>query len=333
MAKAKIISTGMYVPEKIVTNQELEVLLNTSDEWIQQRSGIKERRWITPGVDTTLNMAVKASKQAIEKAAIDVDDIDMIIFGCLVSDYIFPGTGVLLQRELGCKKYIPALDIRNQCSGFLYALSIANAWIMAGVYKNILIVGSEIHSTSLNKSPEGRDISVLFGDGAGAAIVSSVSGEETGIIDTLLFSQGEFAESLYIAKPSSNDEMRINPNSPTGPSIFPKMEGRLVFKHAVTRMTEVVLEILHKNNLKTEDVDFVVAHQANMRINQMVLEQLNIPFSKTHHSLDRYGNTTMATIPITYHEAIERNLVHKNDLVCFVAFGSGFTWGASLLRV
>jgi 3-oxoacyl-[acyl-carrier-protein] synthase III len=329
MIHTRVQSTGVYLPSKVVTNKDLEKMMDTSDEWIQQRSGIKERRWISDG-ETTLSMAVGAAKQAIERAKIKADDIDMIIFGALVTDYIFPGTGVLLQRELGFTSPVPALDIRNQCSGFVYALSIADGWIRSGTYKRILIVGSEIHSTSLQLNDLGRDVAVLFGDAAAAMIVEA--SDKPGVLDSKLHSEGKFAEALTIKGPSSNHNPRVGPNLPFSEDWYPHMEGKLVFKNAVTRMTEVMLELLKRNNVTADDLDFVIAHQANMRINQMVLDQLKIPFSKTHHTLDRYGNTTMATIPLTFDEAVQLNKIKRGDLVAYVAFGAGFTWGANLIR-
>ncbi len=329
--RSRILTTGIYVPKKIITNKDLEKLMDTSDEWIQQRSGIKERRWVQPG-ETTLSMGTAAAQQALDRAKLKADDIDMIIFGCLVSDYIFPGTGCLLQKSLGFTRTVPALDIRNQCSGFLYALNVADALIRTEQYKRILIVASEIHSTTLDLTTKGRDISVLFGDGAGAMIVEACKDSANHIIDTVLHSEGQFAESLSLQKPSANDFPRINPEVAPGDSIFPKMDGKLVFKNAINRMNEVIHEILDRNKLSTSDIDFVVAHQANMRINQMVLSGLGIPFEKTHHTLDRYGNTTMATIPITFDEAVREEKIKRGDTVAFVAFGAGFTWGASLIR-
>ncbi len=328
--RTRIVSTGMFVPPKVVTNNDLEKLMDTSDEWIQQRSGIKERRWIEPG-ETTLGMAIKASRQALQRAELQADDIDMIIFGALVTDHIFPGTGVLIQRELGFTKNVPALDIRNQCSGFVYALSMADAWIRSGMHKRILIVGSEIHSTSLDISTEGRDVSVLFGDGAGAMIVEATE-DKNYILDSILHSEGKFASSLTIAGPSSNDLPRLSNSTEFKKEWYPHMEGKLVFKNAIERMTQVVHEILDKNKLKPQDIDFVIAHQANARINQMVMEQLGVPANKTHNTLHHYGNTTMATIPITFDEALLKNKIKRGDLVCFVAFGAGFTWGTNLLR-
>ncbi|MES2770341.1 MAG: beta-ketoacyl-ACP synthase III [Bdellovibrionota bacterium] len=326
----RIVSFGHYVPPKVVTNKDLEKMMETSDEWIQQRSGIKERRWVEKGVDTTLSMATKACEEALKKANLKADDIDAIIFGALLSDYVFPGTGCLLQQSLGFKNNIPALDIRNQCSAFLYSLSIANAWIKSGMYKRVLIVGSEIHSNRLDKSPTGRDVGVLFGDGAGACIVEATK-ENTGVIDIHIASQGAGAGILCIKEPASNIDLKEITDF-SGKEFYPHMEGKVVFKNAIERMTQSMTELLHKNNLKTEDVDFVIAHQANMRINAMVLEQLKIPWEKTHHTLDRYGNTTAATIPLTMNEAIEQGKIKRGDTVALVAFGAGFTWGSAILK-
>lgn len=306
-------------------------MMDTSDEWIQQRSGIKERRWVEPG-ETTLSMATKASEQALKNAGLVADDIDLILFGALITDYVFPGTGCLLQKSLGFSRTVPAIDIRNQCSGFVYGLNIADALIRSGQYKRVLLVGSEIHSTSLNKTTEGRDVSVLFGDGAGAAVLEATTDKNSCVVDSVLHAEGQFADILALKKPSPNDFPRIENPPKITPEWYPYMEGRLVFKNAVTRMVEVMTELLERNNLKPSDLDFVIAHQANMRINQMVLQQLSIPFEKTHHTLDRYGNTTMATIPITFHEAVELGKIKRGDLVAFVAFGAGFTWGANLIR-
>lgn len=331
MPRSRILSTGMYVPPKVVTNDDLSKLMETSDEWIQKRSGIKQRRWVEEGGDTQLGMGVKAAKQAIERAQVDLEEIDMIIFGALLTDYIFPGTGVLLQRELGFKRNIPALDIKNQCAGFMYAMQIADGWIRAGMYKKILIVHSEIHSTSLDVSTPGRDVTVLFGDGAGAVVVGAVDESEPHLIDNVIYSEGQYAEKLAVVKPSSNDFPRMKKEWQDKEE-FPYMEGKLVFKNAVTRMTESMHEVMERNGITSGDVDFVIAHQANMRINAMVLDQLGIPFEKTHHTLDRYGNTTAATIPITLDEAIQEGKVKRGDLVAITAFGSGFVWGSGLFR-
>ncbi len=333
MLRTKILSTGMYVPSRVITNKELEPLLDTSDEWIQQRSGIVERRWVND-TDSTCSMAVAAAKDALKKSNMTADDIDMIIFGALVTDYIFPGTGVLIQKELGCTKNIPALDIRNQCSGFLYGLNVADAWIRSGMYKRILLIGSEIHSTSMDKSPSGRDISVLFGDGAGAVILEATTDESSMIIDTIIYSEGAFAEKLYLGKPSANDHDRLGIFKDGGfpREAFPIMDGKFVFKHAVSRMGEVLTEICKKNDVKFSDISMVIPHQANLRINHMILDSLGIPKEKSHHTIQKYGNTTMASIPLTLNEAIDIKKINRGDLIAFVGFGAGFTWGASLAR-
>lgn len=327
---SKIVAFGHYVPPKVVTNKDLEQMMETSDEWIQKRSGIKERRWVEAGKDTTLTMATKACQEALTKAKLKADDIDAIIFGALISDYIFPGTGCLLQQSLGCTKFIPALDLRNQCSGFLYGLSVAHAWIKSGMYKRVLIVGSEIHSNRLNKNREGRDVGVLFGDGAGACIVEATS-EDTGLIDIHIASQGQYADALCLKEPGSNMDLTKAPPL-SDKMFFPYMEGKLVFKNAIERMCQTLNDLLRKNNMKANDIDFVIAHQANMRINAMVLEQMKIPWEKTHHTIDRYGNTTAATIPITMNEAIELGKIKRGDTVALVAFGAGFTWGSALIK-
>lgn len=321
----------MFVPPKVVTNKDLETLMDTSDEWIRQRSGIEERRWVEG--ETTAGMAEAACRQAIQNAGLEVDDIDAVIFGALVTDYVFPGTACLLQEKLGFSQPVPGLDIRNQCSGFLYGMSIADAWIRSGMYRRVLLVGSEIHSTTLDISTAGRDVSVLFGDGAGAAVIEACEETDPHIIDTVLHCEGKYAESLLVAKPSSNDMPRVPLEGFQGRrDHFPKMEGRVVFKNAVSRMTESMHELFKRQNLSASDVDFVIAHQANLRINNAVMDGLGLSLDKTHNTLQKYGNTTMATIPITVHEAVNEGKIKKGDLVAFVAFGAGFTWGASLLR-
>jgi 3-oxoacyl-[acyl-carrier-protein] synthase-3 len=333
MNRSRIVSTGIYTPKRAVPNKELESMMDTSDEWIQQRSGIEQRYWISEG-ETTISMATEASKQALDKAGLGPDDIDMIIFTSLMTDYVFPGTGVLLQQSLGCKNTTPALDTRNQCTGFIYSLSVADAWIRSGMYKRILICASEVHSTSMNKTTEGRDISVLFGDAAAACIVEATDeNSESFLIDHIIHSEGAHAEKLVMKKPSTNDlRDRVNKDLMDDPEIWPYMDGRFVFKNAVTRMPQVMKEICEKHKVSADDIDFVIAHQANLRINNMVLDSLGIPQEKTHNTLDRYGNTTACTIPLTLDEALREGKIKRGDLVAFVAFGSGFTWGASLLR-
>lgn len=328
---SRIVSTGVYLPPKVVKNSDLEKMMDTSDEWIQQRSGIVERRWAQPG-ETMCSMATSASQDALKNAKLNSDDIDAIIFSSLLSDYIFPGTGCLLQDSLGCKKTIPALDIRNQCSGFLYALSIADAWIKSGTYKRILISACEIHNTSMDKSPSGRDTSVLFGDGAASMILEATTDEKSRVLDVTLASEGKNADKLILEGPTPNDHPRISADTPSKKKIYPYMDGKYVFKNAIDRMCESLSEIVQKNKLGLKDINFVIPHQANKRIIQMVLNQLQVPETKTHYTLDRFGNTTSATIPLTFHEAVEQKKVKRGDLVAFTAFGSGFTWGSALIR-
>ncbi len=332
MTKTRIVSFGSYVPPRVVKNSDLVGIMNTSDEWIQQRSGILERRWIEEG-ETMGGMALKASQKALANAKWTADDIDLIIFTSLLGDYLFPGTGCLLQRDLKCKKNIPALDIRNQCSGFLYALQVADSFIRAGTYKRILIAASEIHSTSLNHTPEGRDVGVLFGDAAASCIVEAHEGEGAGeVLDVLVYSQGEFAEKLAVTEPSPNHIPRMRKDILDDPKIYPFMDGKLVFKNAVDRMVESMGEVCKKNNVAIGDVNFVIPHQANKRINQAVMQYLGLPESKTHYTLDRFGNTTSATIPLTFEEAVDLKKIKRGDLVALTAFGSGFTWGSALVR-
>jgi 3-oxoacyl-[acyl-carrier-protein] synthase-3 len=334
MLRTKILSTGMYVPSRVIKNADLEKMMDTSDEWIQQRSGISERRWVN-SEDSTSSMGVAAAKEALNKASLKADDIDAIIFGALITDYVFPGSGVLLQRDLGFTRQVPALDIRNQCSGFLYGLQVADAWIRSGMYKRVLLVGSEIHSTRLDKSPTGRDVGVLFGDGAGAVILEATKDDTSFVIDTAIYSEGAFAEKLFLSKPSSHEalaDLFEEDGKTMIRSAFPFMDGKFVFKHAVTRMGEVLTEVCKRNDVKFSDISLVVPHQANIRINHMILETLGIPVEKSHHTIQKYGNTTMASIPITLNEAIDMGKIKRGELIAFVGFGAGFTWGASLAR-
>jgi 3-oxoacyl-[acyl-carrier-protein] synthase-3 len=331
VARAKITGIGKFVPPRVVKNAELEKILNTSNDWITQRTGIEERRWVDEGMTTT-SLGAKAALAAIKDAGKKPEDIDAIIFATLSADYFFPGCGVLLQREICPTKTIPALDVRNQCSGFLYSLSIADGWIQTGQYKCVLVVGAEIHSTGLDLTPEGRDISVLFGDGAGAAVLEP-SKNDTGILVTKLHSEGQYAEKLWTHRPTSCTGSQLSNGGSVDKSFFPEMDGKFVFKNAVTRMCEVLHEATVEIGVKTKDIDFVIAHQANLRINMMVLQQLEIPLDRTLSTIQKYGNTTAATLPIGMEEAKAQGLLKEGQLVAMVAFGSGFTWGASLMRL
>ena len=325
---------GYYVPENIVKNKDLEKIMDTSDEWIQERTGIRERRWVLENSDeSTSSMGTEAAKKAIDNAGISPDQIDFIIFATLSPDYFFPGSGVLIQRNLGLKE-VGALDIRNQCSGFIYALSIADQYIKSGMYKNILIVGSELHSGGLEKSTRGRNVSVIFGDGAGAVILQASDDLEKGIMSTHLHSVGKYAEELAVISPATKkwiDKLVEDPDE-DGSSYAPYMNGNFVFKNAVVRFMEVINEALVKNNLTKEDIDLLIPHQANLRISQFVQKQLALPNEKVYNNIMKYGNTTAASIPIALAEAIEKDMLNKGDVLCLAAFGSGFTWGSALIR-
>ena len=325
---------GYYVPENIVKNKDLEKIMDTSDEWIQERTGIRERRWVLEDSDeSTSSMGTEAAKKAIKNAQISPDEIDFIIFATLSPDYFFPGSGVLIQRNLGLKE-VGALDIRNQCSGFIYALSIADQYIKSGMYKNILIVGSELHSGGLEKSTRGRNVSVIFGDGAGAVIIQASDDSGKGIMSTHLHSEGKHAEELVVISPATKkwiDKLVEDPNE-DGSSYAPYMNGNFVFKNAVVRFMEVINEALIKNNLTKEDINLLIPHQANLRINQFVQKQLSLPDEKVYNNIMKYGNTTAASIPIALAEAIEKGKLNDGDILCLAAFGAGFTWGSVLIR-
>ena len=331
MPKSKIKGVGFYVPDNVIKNSDLEEIMDTSDEWIQERTGIKERRWVEGDLTTSL-MGTYASKIAIKNAKISKNDIDFIIFATLSPDYFFPGSGVLLQKNLQIKE-VGALDIRNQCSGFIYGLSVADQYIKSGMYENILVVGSEIHSGGLDKSSRGRSVSVIFGDGAGAAIVSK-SNDESEILSTHLHSEGKFAEELAVIKPATTfwiDKI-IDDDEEDGKGFFPKMNGNFVFKNAIKRFEEVIFESLNYNNYTSKDIDMLITHQANLRITQYIQKKLNIDENNIFNNIMSYGNTTSASIPIALYEALEKNKIKRGDLVCLAAFGSGFTWASALIR-
>ena len=332
MYKSIIKGLGYYVPENVVTNNDLTKMMDTSDEWIRERTGIEERRWVNDNKLSTSLMGTFAAEKAIKNANIDKNDIDFIIFATLSPDYYFPGSGVLLQRNLEIKE-VGALDVRNQCSGFVYALSIADQYIKSGMYKNILVVGSEIHSGALDKTSRGRSVSVIFGDGAGAAVISA-SNDDSGILSTHLHSEGKFAEELAVIKPATTfwiDKIK-NDDNEDGSGYSPYMNGNFVFKNAVVRFEQVIFEALNHSNLKKEDISLLITHQANLRISQYIQKRLNLLDSQVFNNIMKYGNTTAASIPIALSEAHESNLLKKGDIVVLAAFGSGFTWGSALIK-
>ncbi|QXP51901.1 3-oxoacyl-ACP synthase III family protein [Cellulophaga sp. HaHa_2_1] len=335
MYNSKIIGLGHYVPENVVTNDDLSKVMDTNDAWIQERTGIKERRHVVKGDgDTTTTMGVKAAKIAIERAGIDKDDIDFIVFATLSPDYYFPGPGVLVQRDLGIKT-VGALDVRNQCSGFVYAISVADQYIKTGMYKNVLVIGSELHSHGLDMSTRGRGVSVIFGDGAGAAILSREEDNTKGILSTHLHSEGQHAEELSLIAPGMGKRWVtdiIEDNDPNDESYFPYMNGQFVFKNAVVRFSEVIMEGLGANKLAPTDIDMLVPHQANLRISQFIQKKFQLSDDQVFNNIMNYGNTTAASIPIALTEAWEQGKVKEGDLVVLAAFGSGFTWGSVIIR-
>lgn len=335
MYHSKITGIGAYVPDHVVTNNDLAKMMETSDEWIQERTGIKERRWVKPGSDdTTAIMGVKAARQAIERAQIDKDDIDFIIFATLSPDYYFPGPGVMVQKELGIKT-VGALDVRNQCSGFLYALSVADQFIRTGMYKNILVIGSELHSKGLDKTTRGRGVTVIFGDGAGAIVLSREEDLSKGILSTHLHSEGQHAEELSLIAPGMGKRWVkdiLEENDPNDESYFPYMNGQFVFKNAVVRFSEVIIEGLQANHLTKEDIDLLIPHQANLRISQFVQNKFRLKDEQVYNNIMKYGNTTAASVPIALAEAREKGLIKDGSLVVLAAFGSGFTWASAVIR-
>lgn len=330
---------GHFVPERVVTNDELSQLMDTSDEWIRERTGIETRRVASEEVGTS-DLGVEAAKQALEKAGCTIRDVDLILAATLSPDYYFPGIGVLIQDKLGAPP-IPAMDIRGQCSGFSWGISTADAFLRSGQYKRILLVGAELQSRVIEYSNRGRDVSVLFGDGAGALVLRSQEGEPArvnngvrGVIDNLMGSDGSGAELLAVMRPgvSAGHSTFLSEEEAKEKAFLPVMNGRQVFKHAVTRMLEACGTILQRNGLAPLDLDLVIPHQANLRINEMLREKLGLPPEKVFNNIQRYGNTTAATLPIAMSEAESEGRLKKGDLLLTVAFGSGFTWGANLIR-
>jgi 3-oxoacyl-[acyl-carrier-protein] synthase-3 len=333
MFHSKISGLGFYVPDNVVTNDDLSKIMDTNDEWIQERTGIHERRHIVRGEDTTTTMGVKAAKIAIERSGLSNDDIDFIIFATISPDYYFPGPGVELQKELGMKT-IGALDIRNQCSGFVYALSVADQFIKTGMYKNILVVASEVQSLGLDMTTRGRGVSVIFGDGAGAAVLSR-SNDESRILSTHLHSEGEHAKELAVLAPGMGGRWVTDilaDNNPDDESYYPYMNGQFVFKHAVVRFSEVINEGLQANNLKVSDIDMLIPHQANLRISQFIQKKFGLNDDQVFNNIQKYGNTTAASIPIALTEAWEQGKIKKGDTVVLAAFGSGFTWASAIIK-
>lgn len=324
MPNAYISGTGFYVPPKVVTNQDMTQWYETSDEWITERSGIKERRWVENG-EGPADLAVPAFNMALEDAGLEKEDIDFVIFATLSPEAWFPGSGVFLQEKMDLPT-IGVLDIRQQCTGFVYGLSIANLYVKAGIYKNVALIGAEVQSSTLDFSPDGRTVGVLFGDGAGVAIVSAT--DQPGILSTHLHADGRYAKELWVPEPSSTQNPKVSDNK----NLHAYMNGREVFKHAVTRFPEVIREALDQNGWDKNEVDLYIPHQANARITQMVARNLDLPMEKFYTNIHKYGNTTAASIPIALAEAIRDGSIQRGDKIVIAAFGSGFTWASAAFQ-
>lgn len=335
MKSSKILGVGSYVPPRVWKNQDLTAFMDTSDDWIQQRTGIQQRHWVEAGSTTaTSDLALEAARDALKNAGVDKNEIDLLILATLSPDHEFPGTACFLQAKLGIPG-IPALDVRQQCTGFIYGMSIADQFIRTGMYKKVLVVGAEIHSKGLNKTTEGRDVAVLFGDGAGAIVMGAtddVSMKASRVLSTHLHADGTFAKELWTAAPGMAYGERMSPAMISSGDLFPKMNGKTVFVHAVKRMPEVLVEGLKANGLVMGDIDLFLFHQANLRINEMIAKLLEIPESKVFNTIQKFGNTTAATIPLGMHEAVKTGKLKPGMLVASAAFGSGFTWASAIYR-
>jgi 3-oxoacyl-[acyl-carrier-protein] synthase-3 len=335
MYNSKIIGLGHYVPENIVTNDDLSKIMDTTDEWIQERTGIKERRWAKPGDgQSTFTMGLEAAKKAISNSGIEKEAIDLIVFATLSPDYYFPGPGVQIQEALEIDT-VAALDIRAQCSGFVYSISVADQFIKTGMYKNVLVIGSELQSHGIDKSTRGRSISVIFGDGAGAAVLTREEDLTKGILSTHIHSEGKHALELATEAPGMGTRWVtdiIKDNDPEDFSYRPYMNGQFVFKHAVKRFSEVISEGLQKNSLDVSDIDMLIPHQANLRISQFIQKRFGLSDDQVYNNIQNYGNTTAASIPIALSEAHEQGKINAGDMVVLAAFGSGFTWGSVIIR-
>jgi 3-oxoacyl-[acyl-carrier-protein] synthase III len=331
MPHTEFISTGFHVPERVVTNDELAQSWNTSDQWIRERTGIEQRRWVRWGEEAGSDLAVRATRIALERAGMEAGDLDCIVYATLSPDYFFPGSGVFLQRKLGVPG-IPAIDIRTQCSGFLYGLSVADAWIRAGQYRRVLLVGAEVHSTGMNMDPDPDPIQYLFGDGAGAVILGPTDDPDRGVLAMNLHADGTYAEKLWCESDASARFPRISHEDLDAGRHYPTMDGGVVFRHAVTQMPGSVLAALGARGLASADVDLLIAHQANLRINEAVQRRLGLRDDQVYNNIQRYGNTTAATIPIALDECVQSGRLQRGDLLALTAFGSGFTWGSAVIR-
>ncbi len=331
--RSKIVGTGMHVPDRIVTNDDLSTLMDTSDEWIRQRTGIEQRHWIVPGEETPADLGREATLQALEQAGLDVSDVDCVLLATLSPQHEFPGTSFFIHEMLDMGE-TPCIDLRAQCCGFVYAMNMADGLIISGKYKRVLVLGVEVHSTGLDVSTRGRDVAVIFGDGAGAVIMEAndSTDDDSGILEVRLHAEGKFARRLWIEAPSSSESPRISHEMIDEGRTFPTMEGRYVFKHAVSRMPEVLVETLNAASVKMEDVDLFLFHQANLRINEAVGQRMGIPPEKTFNNIMKFGNCSAASIPMLLAEVTRNGRLQRGQLVSLTAFGSGFTWASALIR-
>ena len=330
MPRTVFVSLGTAVPDRVVTNAELTTLMDTTDEWIQQRTGIKERHWVRPGEGGT-DLAERAARQALDRAGWKPGDVEAIVYASLQGDRMFPGDGCLLNARLGIPG-VPAIDLRNACSGFLYGLSVADAWIRGGNYKRVLLVGAEVHSTGLDVTTRGRDTAVIFGDGAGAACLEASDDPARGVLSVHLHADGRFADELGVHAPGAIFQPRVSAKQIEDGLVYPHMEGQKVFKHAVVKMPEVMREAFTRHGVGAADVKLLVPHQANLRIAEMVQRSLELRDDQVWNNIQKYGNTTAASIPLCLAEGIEARGVKRGDLVALCAFGAGFTWASALIR-
>ncbi len=330
MPRTAIAALGTHVPERVVTNEDLTRLMETSDAWIRERTGIEQRRWVPEGKGN-VDLAEAAARDALARAGWEPKDVEAIVYASLSPDHFFPGDGCALNARLGIPG-VPALDVRNQCSGFLYGLAVADAWIRIGMYRRVLLVGSEVHSTGLDVSTRGRDVAVIFGDGAGAALLEATEEPDRGVLSCHLHADGRYFQELWCDAPGSSYFPRVQPRMLEDGSIYPHMEGQKVFKHAITRMPEVVREALARNGVEAKDLKVLIPHQANLRIAQMVQRALELSDDQVFNNIQHYGNTTAASIPLCLAEAVAARGVKRGDLVALCAFGAGFTWASALLR-
>jgi 3-oxoacyl-[acyl-carrier-protein] synthase-3 len=330
MITSLIIGTGMAVPDRVVTNDDLARVMDTSDQWIRERTGIAERHWVTEG-QTGVELGLAASRAALASAGLEPTDLEAIVYATCSPDHFAPGNGVFLQQALGAGN-IPALDVRAQCSGFIYGLSVADAWIRSGMYRTVLLVGQEIQSTGLDVSSEGRNTAVIFADGAGAVVMTASEEPDRGVLGFDLHSDGGNAEKLWVDAPGSMYHPRVSVEQLERGQHFLQMEGREVFRHAVARMPESVTALLDRLDLSTSDISLLIPHQANLRISEAVQKSLKLGDAQVYNNIERYGNTTAATIPIALDECVRAGRIKPGDLVVFTAFGSGFMWGSAAVR-